>query len=144
MPRSDRPAPSPGRLPGRPPEDRSPLTGQDALDGMADPDAFRARAGSIERDVAASVDAARDAGRLGLIEAALSSAAIAQGRAVDIAVSRRDPYAISQTTRALLSLLDRLGLAPAAPDPSSSGEADEIGAFLAGLSGPQVCDPSVP
>lgn len=137
MPRADRPAPSPGRLPGRPAEGRDPGAGQGALDGLGDVEAYRPAPGSVQRAVEASIEAAKAAGRLGLIEGALSAVAIEQGRAVDLAVRRHDPYAISQTTRALLSILDRLGLAPqAAAAPAPGGDA--LDAFLAGLSGPQV------
>jgi len=143
MPRSDRPPPSPGRPPGRPAEDRTPSTGQAALDGLGDVEAYRPAPGSVQRAVETSIEAAKASGRLGLIEAALSAVAIEQGRAVDLAVRRHDPYAISQTTRALLAILDRLGLAPTLTAPSTD-EGDPIGAFLAGLTGPQVCDPAHP
>lgn len=137
-----RPSPSPGRPPGRPPEGRAPSSGQGALDGLGDVEAYRPSAGSVQRAVEASIEAARGGGRLGLIEGALSAVAIEQGRAVDLAVRRHDPYAISQTTRALLSILDRLGLAPT-PAPATPAGGDALDAFLAGLSGPQVGDPEV-
>lgn len=139
MPRAD---PSPGRLPGRPPEGRDPGAGQAALDGLGDVESYRPAPGSVQRAVEASIAAAREAGRLGLIEGALSAVAIEQGRAVDLAVRRHDPYAISQTARALLSILDRLGLAPT-PGPAAPAGGDALDAFLAGLSGPTVGDGAV-
>lgn len=142
MPRADRPPASPGRLPGRPPEGRDPGAGQDTLDGLGDVEAYRPGPGAVQRAVEASVEAAKAAGRLGLIEGALSAVAVEQGRAVDLAVRRNDPYAISQTTRALLSILDRLGLAPSAAAPAPAAGGDALDAFLAGLRGPQVGDPA--
>ncbi len=134
------PNPSPGRPPGRPPEDRSPGDGQEALDGLDDVRPYAAGPGAMARAVEASVEAARATGRLGLIEVALSALAVEQARAVDLAAGRRDPYAVTQASRALLSILDRLGLAPSPSAPAPSAEADGLEAFLSGLRGPTVGD----
>lgn len=136
------PSPPTGRPPGRPVEDRTPGPGQDALDGL-DVEAYRPGPGSMARAVEASITAAQAAGRLGLIEGALSALAVEQARAVDLAAGRRDPYAMTQASRALLSILDRLGLAPAATPAGPAAPADDgLEAFLSGLRGPTVGDAS--
>lgn len=142
MPRADRPPTSPGRLPGRPVQDRTPGAGQDALAGLGDPTPFQGPRGQMVRDVASSIEEAKRTGRLGLIEGAMCGLALGQARAYDIAASRQDPYAMTQAGRALLSILDRLGLAPA-PAAQAPAGGGELEAFLAGLSGPTVGDPEV-
>lgn len=138
-----RPDPSPGRPPGRPPEGREPGAGQAALDGLGDLADYRPASGSMARAVESSIAAARDAGRLGAIEFAISALAVEQARALDLAAGRRDPYAMTQASRALLSILDRLGLAPAAAPAAPTPGGGELDAFLAGLRGPQVGDAEV-
>jgi len=136
-----RPAPSPGRQPGRPPH-AQPGVGQPALDGMADPEPFKGHDGSTRRAVRDAVEVAKAAGLLEPIHYALAALAVEVGAAVDLAHRRGDPYGIATASRELGKLLSQLGMVPT-PAPagdSKNGVADDVAAFLRGLGEPTVGD----
>lgn len=103
------------------------MTGQQpAADEQLPVDVPAQPQGKVERAVRAALAAAA------LDERDQGAGELAAGcaRAVDLALGRRDPYAVASVARELRETLTRLRLDPVARE---GGDAGELGAWLAGL-----------
>jgi hypothetical protein len=86
----------------------------------------------VEAAVRRSLKAAADAGLLGEVDAAAGALAAGCARAVDVGLTRNDPYAVAAAARELRETLVRLKLDPTSRD---GGDGDEFGALLRELAG---------
>jgi hypothetical protein len=102
-----------------------PGVGQEALLGGDQVDKLR-RVGNVEAAVRRAIKAAA----LAAVDEGAAELAAAKARAVDIAVTRSDPYGVAAAGRELREQLARLRLDPASREGGPSGDVE---AFLAQL-----------
>lgn len=116
--------------------------GQATLD-VGDPAALMGpeRAGSVRAAVRAAADEAIKRGDLDAVDGAVIAVAVALGQAVDVGLTRQDPYAVSQAGRDLSAVLARMRLDPVSR--GAGGDAfDELSRELARVTGSGSTSPA--
>jgi hypothetical protein len=110
--------------------------GQAILD-VGDPESLMGpeRAGSVRAAVRSACEAAEAAGDLDrAVDQGVKALAVALGQAVDVGLTRQDPYAVSQAGRDLSAVLARMRLDPVSR--GAGGDAfDELARELARVNG---------
>ena len=111
--------------------ERQRLTAQGQL--FDDPAAGRGAVRRVEAAVVAAVDEGVRQGVVTSLDGGLAALAVACGRAVDVALTRNDPYGVAAAAQRLTECLTRLKLDPSARE---AVKADGVTELLRSLSEP--------